>query len=307
MVYPADEETFDERTSPEWVRQGHLNSVQEFLKRIQDFLGYGGRLHDKTGLVIPPGAMIEWPDVAPPSGWLLCDGQEYLRAGADYVDLFAVIGTKYGSRDEFHFNVPDRRGLFTRGYSKIPSIDFTTTDVDIGEDMLRFTGQEFYRAGIPVRFTTAGTLPAPLVINTTYYIIFLPEVWFRICTSRANALAGIYLDITSVGAGVSTVHPYIEEDKDSRLALTVGGNAGEDLGSYQEDEHKKHRHFTVIDGEATSSISPGMPTAEYWASGADNAYNLKTTSGEANYDPSSYSGGVESRPRNVNVNYIIKM
>ena len=58
MVYPADEETFDERVSPEFIKDDHLNLVQSFLKRLQDFLGYGGRLHDKTGLVMPVGAML---------------------------------------------------------------------------------------------------------------------------------------------------------------------------------------------------------------------------------------------------------
>jgi microcystin-dependent protein len=46
-------------------------------------------------------------DVAP-TGWLLCDGTNYLRAS--YTDLFAVIGSKFGSVDGTHFNVPDFRG-----------------------------------------------------------------------------------------------------------------------------------------------------------------------------------------------------
>lgn len=43
-----------------------------------------------------------------PTGWLACDGASLLRA--DYPDLFAAIGTTYGSADGTHFNVPDLRG-----------------------------------------------------------------------------------------------------------------------------------------------------------------------------------------------------
>lgn len=48
-----------------------------------------------------------------PSGFLLCDGASYLRA--DYADLFAVIGTAFGSVDANHFNVPDMRGRTPAG------------------------------------------------------------------------------------------------------------------------------------------------------------------------------------------------
>jgi len=40
--------------------------------------------------------------------WLPCDGTSLLRA--DYPDLFAVIGTTYGTLDGDHFTLPDLRG-----------------------------------------------------------------------------------------------------------------------------------------------------------------------------------------------------
>jgi microcystin-dependent protein len=41
-------------------------------------------------------------------GWLVCDGRSLLRS--DYRNLFAVIGTEFGSDDSTHFNLPDARG-----------------------------------------------------------------------------------------------------------------------------------------------------------------------------------------------------
>src|SRR5689334_16135685 len=48
-----------------------------------------------------------------PPGWLMCDGSSKVRT--DYPDLFATIGTAYGSVDSTHFNVPDLRSRFPIG------------------------------------------------------------------------------------------------------------------------------------------------------------------------------------------------
>lgn len=55
-----------------------------------------------TGVIVPYGGGIL------PAGWLPCDGASLLRA--DYANLFAAIGTVWGSVDSTHFSVPDLRG-----------------------------------------------------------------------------------------------------------------------------------------------------------------------------------------------------
>lgn len=60
-----------------------------------------------TGVVLP------YAGSSSPSGWLLCYGQSLLRS--DYPELFANIGTTYGSADGTHFNLPDLRGRVTAG------------------------------------------------------------------------------------------------------------------------------------------------------------------------------------------------
>ena len=63
--------------------------------------------------VNPPGFVGMTAAASAPTGWLLCDGASYLRT--TYPDLFAAIGTAYGTADGTHFNVPDMRGMFPRG------------------------------------------------------------------------------------------------------------------------------------------------------------------------------------------------
>ncbi|MFA6077398.1 MAG: phage tail protein, partial [Candidatus Paceibacterota bacterium] len=63
---------------------------------------------------VPVGTITMYGGSTAPTGWVLCDNSSLLRAGT-YADLFAVIGTTFGTADGTHFNVPDMRGIFPRG------------------------------------------------------------------------------------------------------------------------------------------------------------------------------------------------
>lgn len=69
------------------------------------------RIND--GLMWLVGIIQPYGGSSAPSGWLICDGSSELRA--DYPELFAVVGTAFGTADGTHFNVPDMRGRFLRG------------------------------------------------------------------------------------------------------------------------------------------------------------------------------------------------
>ena len=62
----------------------------------------------------PVGSIMPFGGTAMPDGWLSCSGQEISRT--DYADLFAVIGTYYGSGNgTTTFNVPDLREATPKG------------------------------------------------------------------------------------------------------------------------------------------------------------------------------------------------
>jgi microcystin-dependent protein len=74
----------------------------------------GGRVSDKTGVVMPTGAVIDFAGSAAPTGWLLCYGQAVSRT--TYADLFTSISTTYGTGDgSTTFNLPDIRGRSVAG------------------------------------------------------------------------------------------------------------------------------------------------------------------------------------------------
>jgi hypothetical protein len=72
-----------------WLALGNAGTEQDFINSL-------------SGMV---GAIQLWPTGTAPSGWMLCDGQAISRA--TYADLYAVIGTTYGTGDGLTtFNVP---------------------------------------------------------------------------------------------------------------------------------------------------------------------------------------------------------
>ena len=62
----------------------------------------------------PIGTVLDWAGTVAPTGHLLCYGQAVSRT--TYANLFAVVGTTYGSGDgSTTFNLPDLRGRVTAG------------------------------------------------------------------------------------------------------------------------------------------------------------------------------------------------
>lgn len=67
-----------------------------------------------VGFVMPTGTVVPFAGSAAPTGWLLCFGQTVSRT--IYPDLFATIGTNYGSGDgSTTFALPDMRGRVPAG------------------------------------------------------------------------------------------------------------------------------------------------------------------------------------------------
>ena len=91
-----------------------------------------------------------------------------------------------------------------------PFDEFATTDVDVSTE--KITIDIDIPTGKKIRFTTTGTLPDPLVIDTTYYAIRVDAVTIKVATTLINANAGTAIDLTDTGSGTHTVTVYVEDD-----------------------------------------------------------------------------------------------
>ena len=81
-----------------------------------------GRIQDKSGFVMPVGSLTAFAGSSAPTGWIVCDGSAVSRA--TYADLFAVIGTTYGTGDgTTTFNLPNLGGKNIVGKGATPATD----------------------------------------------------------------------------------------------------------------------------------------------------------------------------------------
>ena len=86
------------------------------------------------------GEMAMWPSDTPPSGWLLCYGQEISRT--TYAALFAVIGISYGSTSGSTFTIPDLRGRFPLGQDDMGGVDANRVSASLADSLGGASGAE---------------------------------------------------------------------------------------------------------------------------------------------------------------------
>ena len=96
---------------------------------------------------------------------------------------------------------------------------------------------------------------------------------------------GMFLRGRDAGAGV-------DPDRETRIALKTGGAIGDQVGSFQFDEFQLHNHSGI----------PGY--SGVWSGNI--LYNLDTATTGTMSVNTDYTGGSETRPMNIYVNYIIK-
>ena len=125
--------------------------------------------------------------------------------------------------------------------------------------------------------------------RTTYAALFaaIGTAWGTASGSTFNVpdLRGYFT--RGVDGGVAR-----DPDRASRTASATGGNTGDNVGSVQTDELASHSHYY----STASQWMNVLPTLQYGGTGYP-GYSY-TNSGSA--------GGNETRPVNINVNYIIK-
>lgn len=258
---------------------------------------------------MPAASILEYAGEMAPLGWLLCNGKAVSRS--KYKDLFSVLGTRFGKGNgRTTFNVPDKRWFFTRGFGGLVGGSFGTAGVSTANNNISLVDHNFNRSGIPVRFTTTTTLPTGLSLSTTYWTIYQDEVTLQFATTEANALAGTALTISSTGTGTHTVTQYADPDFASRTAMVTGGAVSDRIGSVQRSAFASHTHTVTdpthvhsVQGYAASGAATGLvydPVAELVATAVQNTAAAST--GVTNQN----TGGNETRPDNIYMNYIIK-
>jgi hypothetical protein len=85
--------------------------------------------------------------------------------------------------------------------------DDAVESVSTVDDTLTLTAHGLTTGDGPVRFTTSGTLPAPLAVATDYWVVRLDANRIKLATTHANAIATVpvVVDLTTAGTGTHTL------------------------------------------------------------------------------------------------------
>lgn len=128
------------------------------------------------------------------------DAARYVKAGGTYDVYTAGTNTKLFSITVLAVDKINDAITF------LPyQLNFAATDVTTATDLITLSDATQFPTGTAIRFTTASSLPAPLVAGTTYYAINISSTTIKVATSLANAQLGVQIDITSQGTGPHTI------------------------------------------------------------------------------------------------------
>ena len=128
-------------------------------------MGISSGLGGTVGAV-PAGGVMPFAGSTAPAGWLLCYGQAVSRS--QYGELFAVLGTSYGSGDgSTTFNLPDLRGRVVAGVDNMggsAASRLTSTTITGGADAVGEVGGSqthtltSAESGVPAHTHTSKTI-----------------------------------------------------------------------------------------------------------------------------------------------------
>jgi microcystin-dependent protein len=243
--------------------------------------------------LVPVGTVLAFAGSSAPSGYLLCNGASVSRT--TYAALYAVVGTTHGTLDGSSFSLPDLRYSFIRGSGTAISLTGTGT---ASSNNGTFNAHGINRTGMKVR-KTAGTLSG-LGSGTDYYAIVIDANTLAFASTYQNALDGTKIALS--GANTAVIAQWEDPDMATRIQPAIGGTTS-GLGTRQLDDYKSHNHNIT-----THSSAVGSSDGTKWLpnQGQSNDLSGNGVSETLITRGMGFSGGTETRPANVTMNYIIK-
>ncbi|MCC6425635.1 MAG: hypothetical protein IT435_02320 [Phycisphaerales bacterium] len=131
--------------------------------------------------------------------WLIRVDDNTVKVATSFAN--AIAGTAIDLTDVG----TDGTGGFTCSRAAVND-DFTSGDVTITDGLLTSADHGKDTGFGPVRLTNSGgALPAGLAGSTDYWMIVVSSSTFRLATSKANALAGVAVEVQDAGSGTHSM------------------------------------------------------------------------------------------------------
>lgn len=238
--------------------------------------------------LMPPGVILPYGGSTPPNGWLLCDGSTISRA--TYVNLFGAIGTAHGQGDgSTTFNLPDFRGRFMRGVDGSANRDpdktartAANTGGNTGNNVGSVQSNATAKNGLTNSSVTTTSTGNRNQFDRTSGTV-----------SSDHSHGG-----TTAGVGAHTHAQYV--------TANPGSGPYNTRHDYNYDANGLQTYYQVETGGAGAH-------SHTFSTGGISANHTHTTAWDGTFSVSgtttaqTISGDNETRPLNINVNYIIKI
>jgi hypothetical protein len=154
-----------------------------------------------------------------------------------------------------------------------------TADSDGGELRLTYATYDWQNYS-KVRFTTTGTLPTGLSVDTDYWLVRQSATTARVATSFANAIAGTTINYTDGGSGTHTLTCRLPRYSDGAGVQAIFFNPqATALGAGTPGLSLGYTNSAGVASRATPT-SPSLPIGKTAASNSHILYSGATAAGK---------------------------
>ena len=116
-----------------------------------------------------------------------------------------------------------------------------------------------YQNGDEVQFTTAGTLPSPVVSTATYFIIVVDSNNFQIAATYINSATNIPLTIITVGSGTIQIRALSAAQDYYAVWQGTRNDRGQTL-----QMNETIQYFTNLGYDLVRQTNPNAPGIFWW-------------------------------------------
>lgn len=216
--------TLDEGITPEST-VSNIN-LTNYQFTIDSFTG--SKLYTGALLGIKTEGTLPNPFIASQTYYVIKDTDTLIRLALtrqDALNNIPIVPIDIGIGEQIVYRVPFEAKEILSTYTEFTS----TFTVDVANNFLTLTDNLFMRrvsTGDPVVFRLGTTLPSPLAIGTTYYLIVVDTNIIKLATTRENALLGTPIDLTTLGTGANLVVSKNNVDPEEQF-IHIRGTLGE--------------------------------------------------------------------------------
>lgn len=126
------------------------------------------------------------------------------------------------------------------------------TSVNATTDEITLPSTADLPTGAQIRFSGTGTLPAPLAVDTTYYVINTSSTTIKVATTYENALIASAINLTTAGTGAQfAIEGYSFNNNDE---IWLSGRYGELTSFWNTD-------YPTSDRADWSAVQPGSDSS----------------------------------------------